>query len=93
MVGPDGADVQPRFNQDGEKTRAERGKEEIIPARRAHAVFIAASESRAVKRPFDRSGLGSLFYFSREYGADSENPNMHALVLEHLQWILSGRRI
>ena len=53
-------------------TRAERGKLEIIPARRAHAAFSAASESRAVKRPFDRSGLGSLFYSFRECGAGSQ---------------------
>lgn len=31
-----------------------------FPARRAHPAFGAASKSRAVKRPFDRSGVGSL---------------------------------
>ena len=38
-------------------------------ARRAHAVFSAASEPRAIKWPLDSSGLGSLLYFSRECGA------------------------
>ena len=41
---------------------------EFSPARRAYAAFSAASESRRLKRPFDSSGLGSLLYFSREYG-------------------------
>ena len=52
-------------------TRAERGKLEIIPARRVHAAFSAASESRGLKGPRQPSGLGSLFYFSREYGTGS----------------------
>ena len=46
-------------------TRAERGKSEIIHARRAHAAFGTASESRAI----DGAGLGSLFHFSRECDA------------------------
>ena len=33
-------------------TRAERGKQEIIPARRAHAAHSTASESRGLKGPF-----------------------------------------
>ena len=43
-------------------TRAERGAYDIVPARRAHAAFSAASESRAANRPFGRSGFGSLFH-------------------------------
>ena len=52
-------------------TRAERGKSESFPARRAHAAFSAASESRAIKWPsraikwpFDSSGLASFFSLS-----------------------------
>ena len=44
-------------------------KQEIIPTRRTHAAFSAASESRGLKGPFQPSGFGSLFYFCRECGA------------------------
>ena len=37
--------------------RAEPGKQEIIPARRAHAAFSAASEFRELKWPFQLSAL------------------------------------
>ena len=56
-------------------TRAERGKQEFIPAPRAHSAFSAALESRAVKSPFDHSGSGSLFHVSREYGAGGRAPS------------------
>ena len=51
--------------------RVERGKSDIIPARRAHAAFSAASECRGLKRPFQPFGFGSLFYCFREHGAES----------------------
>ena len=38
-------------------TRAERGQQEIIPARRTYAAFSAASEPRGLKRLFQPSGL------------------------------------
>ena len=47
---------------------ATRHKTPTEVAWRAHAAFSAASEPKAVKRPSDRSELGSLFYFFREYG-------------------------
>ena len=52
-------------------THAERSKEDVIPARRAHAAFSAASEFRGLTGSFQPSGLGSLplFQFNREYGA------------------------
>ena len=60
-----------RSARSDDPTRAERGKYETNPARRAHAASSAASESIGLKRPFQPSGFGSLFYFSREYSAGS----------------------
>ena len=41
-------------------TRAEWGKLEIIPARRAHAAFSAASESIGMKGPFQPWAISTL---------------------------------
>ena len=52
-------------------TRAERGNFRNHPARRAHAAFSAASESRVSKGPLQHSG--SLFHFSENTGAGCLN--------------------
>ena len=50
-----------------------------ITARRAHAAFSAASESRELKWPFQLLGLRSLFHLSRYHGVGSEDHGSHSV--------------
>ena len=44
---------------------ATRSNTKFVPARRAHAAFSAASDSRGLKRPFEHSGCGLLVLLPR----------------------------